>query len=239
MQTVMKSLVYFLLIALFPLSGWAQEDTCKSSPDAPSWAMQFQIGENFKLSSFQGATISLQKYLANSKALRFGLSISGNLFDNLNKEDKNFNGTSSNLERKVNSFGIRLNTQYLKYFRNFSKTSFYIGGGPLVFWNMYNRKNKNTYKDTTGTVRPGTDQNLSKHSLGFGVSLVSGVSIAITKRVYLSGEYGMILDYEYSKSSDKRITYSGTENVEWKSNTTQKSILFKNDAIKFGVTILF
>lgn len=44
-----------------------------------AWALQFQINNNFSVSSFQGSTLSAKRHFSNKKAMRFGVSLSGSI----------------------------------------------------------------------------------------------------------------------------------------------------------------
>ena len=75
----MKSILTVLLIVYFIFSNAYPQDSTQNSLKQSKFALQFQIGSNFNLQSFQGTTLSCKYHIFDKSALRAGISLSSNV----------------------------------------------------------------------------------------------------------------------------------------------------------------
>lgn len=71
----LKSFLVILTIALPLMNLYAGDDSTDNNPLAEKRALLFQIGENFKLKSFQGSMISYRKQITSENSYRIGFSL--------------------------------------------------------------------------------------------------------------------------------------------------------------------
>jgi len=114
-QSFLKIYFSFLFTSLlFVTTGFSQSTSYLDSLDG-KFALQFQINENFRLSNFQGSTLSGKYHFSSRDAVRLGLSLSFSDFDG--KVSSNVLDTINVNTNKIDnsSFGIKVNAQYIKY----------------------------------------------------------------------------------------------------------------------------
>ena len=131
-QSFLKIYFSFLFASLlFVTTGFSQSISYLDSLDG-KFALQFQINENFRLSDFQGTTLSGKYHFSSRDAVRLGLSLSFSDIDG--KVSSNVLDTINvNTNKIVNSsFGITINTQYIRYIKGTDDISFFAGGGPFI-----------------------------------------------------------------------------------------------------------
>jgi len=219
----MKANVKIILLIglLFSLSipANAQDESEEIKLPSERYALLFQIGENFNLSSFDGSVISFKYHFENSNALRIGFSIDGY------SEDQNYleriNSMSDESESEEDKIYFRINTLYLTYSELFNNVSFYYGAGPFLsysyMWHHY--------------IDPENGTNTTEQDYwNFGLDFTVGTEFIINKNLSLNAEYGMSI--WYSKSDYETIDY----NLSKFENEGSK-YLFKGSGVKLGLTV--
>ena len=107
----LKIVSLFLILLLIGVQlVVAQEPESGTTDPAKSWALEFQINENFSLSSFQGSTISAKYHFSPKRAMRFGISLSGSIQDQ--ELDRMRMGLQENNQDKLS---LVVMSQYLFY----------------------------------------------------------------------------------------------------------------------------
>lgn len=203
----------------------------QDSTIAGKYALQFQVGPNFQLLSFNGTTISFKYQNTKSSALRFGITVNGSS-NNSDYNAKYSDGDSIHSgSDQVERYGITLNAQYLFCDNIIENIFFYYGGGPSVglsysrdMANMYYPLNNDGINNTSQTRASGWNA---------GISAACGVEWLITKRFSLSGEYG--LSFSYSSSLTAYSYPSQNVNVEYKTFGYSVS----GSSVKLGMSIYF
>jgi len=189
------------------------------------FALQFQINRDFQLSDFQGSTLSGKYHFNTRDAVRLGitlelsdaeLEISSNLIDTTNVSTSNIDNSS---------FGITINTQYIRYIKGTDDIAFFIGGGPFI-----------TYSTTTsnGEIREKDPVEKLKRSDDFyslGVDMLLGIEWWFHKYMSLSAEYGMKFMY--------RSRESMVEQGVLRRESTDNYFRITANSINFGITVYF
>ena len=231
LQNVLKLLFVAIGInGLVLASAFSQEpSTVTTDAQKPKWALQFQINDNFSLTSFQGSTISLNKCLSNNRSFRMGLSLNTTLED----YDMESRIIEDNEDKSENNFHFLLTTQYVRNYKNRNKVTPFFGFGPAVQFNYDNEKN------TFGT---SSRTSVKTTSWGMGISGVIGVEYFIRNNLGLLAEYGSNLMYNRSKTEDiteirrgENNKFVTTEDIDEKTTT----IDFSPALVKFGLSIYF
>ena len=206
---------------LFSVTIYAQDSTSVRG----KYALQFQIASNFQLASFNGATISGKYTLPDGNALRAGLSISGNNTSTDINQNTNpiYNAPENKAKSSTNSYGITLIAQYLFYNPVINDVSFYYGGGPLAGI---------SYKKNNNTVTNSNNYEDITNGWTLGVTLVCGVDWFISKRLSISGEYGLVASYSKTIETNLNATPQWTQQTNY-------GYQFIGNNVKLGLSIYF
>jgi opacity protein-like surface antigen len=224
-QLIPKISSFILIIIIFCSIKVYSQDTSKVNSLAGKYALQFQIADNFQLTSFQGSVLSAKYHFTNSSALRLGISFYSNS-DGLN-EFYNYNADSLNAGQidNTNGYVVQITIQYLYYYSFPGNINFYLGGGPLYGKSFYKDHSESIYSDTTYS------SNASSNGWSVGVDLAAGVEWFFTSNMSLSAGYGLM--YLYSTNIHAETQYSHTITYKFKSNNINA------DQVKFGLSIYF
>ncbi len=131
-RSYLSNLLILLFVSqLFITTGFSQSTSYLDSLDG-KFALQFQIADNFQLSSFQGTTFSGKYNFSSRDAVRLGLSI--NFGDS--EGDETISRSDTNLvstgREEFNNFNIILKTQYIYSMSITNNIGFFVGGGPFI-----------------------------------------------------------------------------------------------------------
>ena len=192
------------------------------------YALQFQIGSNFQLSSFDGATIAGKYTLPDDNVLRLGFTISGagtNKDAVLSYTAPIYTQTVVVGKSETKSFGVNLSIQYLFYNKLINNIAFYFGGGPLVgiSYGKTNSAASNGY-NTYETITRGWN-------LGLGFS--GGVDWFVSKGLSISAEYNFAASY--AKTINNSVMPG---NAELEQETTY-GYQFGGSNVNLGVSFYF
>jgi len=118
----MKTIFLLFLLVTFVNAQTTSDSVCVSG----KYALQFQISENFKLSTFQGTIFSGKYHFTSSIGLRVGISGNYNSLDQINNEQVEITEI-----REQTLTGFEIKSQVLFYFPVVNNIAFFIGAGPL------------------------------------------------------------------------------------------------------------
>jgi hypothetical protein len=234
-----------LLIPVFAQIAAAQETNQtaqKKSEDfqRKKWSLQFKIGDNFTLSSFQGALISCQRQVSDRSAIRLGVGI--NLSDDHRDYDRNEFDTNSynrDSEENIDSDSKYINTSllYTRYAHPESNLTAFYGFGPNLEFEWYNAEDEHIGYDVSGNVTSKSKQKIDIDNIDIGIIGALGFEWFLSKSISLTAEYGLLLKYYWDKRKSR------TENVfsSYGTETEFKSNGFAIDAtsVKFGLSAYF
>jgi opacity protein-like surface antigen len=187
----------FILISIQTIS--AQDTTSLRGKNS----LLFQIGRNFTLENFNGATFAYEYHQARNTALRFGVTLSGGSNNTDDNEFFTYGDTTIQGTHKQSSFGFSISAQYLMYNEVVNDVAFYFGGGP-VFGIGYN-EDKQTFPPYMGSNQTDKINNMT-----LGLSMISGVEWFVTKKISLTAEYGLSFQYGYSEQSNSYAYHIST-----------------------------
>lgn len=136
-KTISQIIFFATAVSLSAGNTYSQGDSVKANNSLKDgvWALQFQIGSNFTLNSFQGTVISGKYHLSSVCAIRAGLSlgVDGSKVETGNRyflEDTLQRGSSEETSR--NSQNFQLDVQYLQFVNSDEEIAFFFGCGPLI-----------------------------------------------------------------------------------------------------------
>ncbi len=209
------------------------------TPEAPAansamtkgaWAMQFQINQNFTLSSFQGATLSLKRHYSPSKALRFGLNLGGG-FSN----EKSRSEFGSQAESDGNNQNLGFACEYIVYPSSDSRAKFFFGTGPSV--NFSRSKNTESQGNTQPLLR-----SINKNTIwSTGFSGVIGVEWFANSQISFLAQYSSFLGYSSARGEAviEQADGAGGFSVSSKSFRNVDGFNFRASAVNFGLSVYF
>lgn len=207
------------------------QDTTRNQIDlSGKYALEFQIAENFKLTSFDGAVISGKYCFDNSLAIRLGISFSSREDINDNNSSSTSNYFSGSEKNELSSYDLQIKSQLLLYNPLIENISFYWGGGLIFSYNY----NKQTRKIVADTVLITYDDKIS--GFGYGLDAIAGVEWFVRKNISLSGEYGLEIKYQNLNKEQNRI-----DSVQpiYKVNGSSKSTRLNGSYVRLGLSIYF
>jgi opacity protein-like surface antigen len=226
-------IVLFLFALALPLRSIAKQSGSKPLTEN-SKALQFQIGSNFTLTSFQGAALSYKHHLKPLRAVRVGseLSLSKSNFDLTEVDSVGETLSKSDQTR----YYVRFNTQLIWYSESHSGISFFYGVGPFLGFG------KSEKKDEWVSHYPGHSRtNLDETKTGWSLGLTGlvGVEWFVSKSISLHAEYRISLGYSREKREYNRTTISQTGKSYITGNETIKFRQLSSDGVRFGLSVYF
>ena len=235
----MKSKLSVLFIFLFTglISSQTENSIQLEQPTTENlWAVQFQILENFKLSSFEGSTISLKRKLSDCSSLRFGISINAFINDT-DQESKVMPTTTfqNNTSQNNDILSISFSSQYLWNTNIRNNVSAYCGIGPLFSYG-YN-KTENTTKTLNYESIVTSESVTSQNTFGLGVSGVVGVEWHVKDNISLLGEYETNASYQFTKRENE--TSDNNSNYHSNEERKENNFIFQSVGVKLGVSVYF
>ena len=240
-----------LLVALLTLgvfSTQAQEQTVETNSLKPgAWAIQFAIGQNFTLSSFQGATISMKYHISTTNAMRVGISVFGNTGSSTSlttPAQADTLGSSNSMNNSSNSQTIELRAQYIWYLNPEGITHFFTGLGPIVSFRhgRDEREAINTYNSGSSNTWSKQTQTQISNSWSIGASALAGVEYFPTRLFSLHAEYDLYLTYQHEKSefTSKFLNSSGSYSSSTNNSTgIDNQWTLGGGGVTFGLSIYF
>jgi opacity protein-like surface antigen len=210
----------------------------KTALRAGAKALQFQIDNNFHLSSFDGTTISLTKQKSPNSAIRIGLSISGSLSNSDQNDDDQTNTRRITVgDRNDNNISVNLNALCLRY-RTATNGSInpYVGIGPTIGFSRNKTEASGTTYYTDATIESTSSDR--RYTLTGGIASAVGVEWFVSKSLSLTAEYGVQLVYVYtdrdSSSRSTRITEDSTSVNSSDGATISREFALDSRPVKFG-----
>ncbi len=232
-------------------SGPDSSGTPRNSLLPDTWALEFGIGYNFSLTSFQGSALSIKRQLNSHEAIQLG--IGGSLSDQSTSGSTQYNLgdtlTYGNSQTGASNGGsIQVNLQYVYYPNPDADVNFYIGAGPTI---GYSRSRYNTNytpalpvpADSTVYIDYPSSPNQNSTSWNAGVSAMAGVECFVWKFVSIHAQYGLNLTYSesnYTSGYAYDILRNGklvpsTSSSHGSSHTWQ----FYPASVMFGLSVYF
>lgn len=238
----MKNIILlFLVVTLNAVEAYSQnsQDDDSVSFHKKRWALQFQIGRDFTLNSFQGSIISIKKTLSDKSAVRIGVSFRTEIRNDENKFN-HIPADSVHNERTYDNSGFDLNvlSQYIKYLPIEDNIAAYYGIGPTFGYSF--NKYKYEDSDTYGSSKSSSYGTTTAYTWNVGANAVFGVEWFVRKNMSLSGEYGASLTYSNNKQDHKgESSYSSNPLIGYKDERNWDHISLGANMVKFGLSVYF
>ncbi|MDR9417289.1 MAG: hypothetical protein RI564_13470 [Gracilimonas sp.] len=215
-------LLFIFSFILGTTNLFAQEDPSKkNSLEKGSKTLQFQINNNFSLSSFSGSMLSYKKQVTNSRAHRIGLSL-GSQFGSSDLEDDPNERIVNNSENNV-SFSYT----WMNYLNPDNQIKFYYGFGPAV-----NAKHQKSEMDDINSNRTTKEYTIGLSALGY-----TGVEWFFHPSISLHAEYQISATGNYTKNESINTNKSTDNSVKQVRN--EREFTFGGNGVRFGLSVYF
>jgi hypothetical protein len=230
---LLRSAVMLLLVAVgvSALVGVAQGGRCELPTGQ---AIQFGIGSSFRLGTFEGTTISYQRFIGDRVAWRLGLSIDADYrateYEETAVGDIEMDG-SIDLTDWDSSFSAV--SEWLLY--RGSVVSVYLGGGPRVSYSARQDEYARFFPDEDESWRADRTRGTS---LGVGASGVIGVQWAAADWVALHAEYRVNAMYMH-ETFERTIAEGGSDNYIRETTDTVNRFALDSTGVRFGLSVYF
>jgi hypothetical protein len=229
----MKTITGLLLISLLLTSNFAQtKDSTiqKNSLRKGIWGVQFQIGSNFTLSSFENVIVSLKTHFSPKFAVRFGVGVNANSSDQtLDYKEYYYGYTGTDIPTNNNSLNIMILAKVLYYFNPKSSINLFIGFGPIGTYSHY--YNERFYLD-------GYKEYTENNSWGGGLNGVLGCEIFPLRFLSIFAEYSVTATFDKRTSNDSVEDYY-TRVVEEFYNVKSTNFNLTGNTVRFGLSLYF
>lgn len=221
-----------LLLLLTGLVGGesaSADDYSKDALKAGSWSLQFGIQSYFRLGAADGFLISCKRHYSPNSAIRFGLTVRGNLANN--EDDDRSNQGQSTTYREVDGYSgsFDLVAAYLHFANPQRRVKLYYGLGPFVGGS----RSRSDFKSTKNDFGTRSTESTWRHSYSvyIGVRGLLGTEWFVAENISLLAEYGVSIRYLYDYYED----FSGRR---FSSDIT-RSFEFLPRGVLFGLSVYF
>jgi len=210
------------LVAGGPTGAFAQTDRVNSLQDG-AWALQFGIGGNFTLNTFNGATISVKKHFSDRSAVRAGVTLTAQSSDS--HTEVAFEDTVNSIvaQSDRDTYGVSLGLEWVRYLRPEARWSFFAGLGPSISFSHSTNTDESSDRSFVRTDR--------SNLWGFGVNGLFGGEWFATKVIGIHAEYRM--GAGYNKVSDD------TDNSDFHVHREGKSWSLSPGFVRMGLSAYF
>jgi len=205
--------VFFVIVVLVigvpiiagPSTFAVETNACPPALSRGAQALQFAIGSDFALNSFQGITLSYERFLRDRLALRLGIDVSTDYRED--EETNQFEGETAGQK----SFGLaNWSHEYsllcqLASYRG-GPIGFCYGVGPKVTYSNYQHQDAYVY-GSNGVIRTQRSSNWDR-VWGVGMAGFAGVHWLVTDRLRLHAEYSTSAMYQHVDIKNINV-YSG------------------------------
>jgi len=219
----------FLFISINTFSQTADSVKQINSLQKGSWAVQFEIGSDFKLSSFEGVMVSLKYHLSPKFALRFGAGFNGRNNQQIYEYREHYYGYTGS--EPVSNFydNVFFNINCLYYIKHDSKINVFFGLGPRAGY--ITDYSEHFYLD-------GYKEILDIESWAVGLNGLFGCEWFPVSYLSLFGEYSAYgtfgktirKDWVYENSTGYRVEYYNRYSDDYE---------FRGNIAKLGISIYF
>lgn len=213
----MKTIKTLFIVFILPVSvSYAQKADSVQVLQPGAQALQFQITDDFNLSSFSGTLISYKRQISDRVATRIGVSFNGFI------RGKNFTNQTNETDALGMGFNLGLSYTWMHYLNPDAVITFYYGYGPGV--NIGYQKRDTEFNDRSVMLK--------ETRLGIAGLAYAGVEWFFHESMSIHAEYSASVRFNYIRR--ERESINGFEPV-----ASTKSISLGGDGVRFGISVYF
>ena len=229
-----------LLLSSQEIFPQTKSDSIRNSLEKGSWSLQFQISDNFTLTTFQGSNISAKKHISDKSTLRFGLGLTAIVADR-HYESEEINSYNRSSEDGVEDTftQININCYYLYYADPRKKINLYFGAGPIFGYSNYDQTDMgNDVQQDTIFIETKNTRKTDGYSIGMHGLI--GVEWFARKEISIHSEYGSSFSYRKDKSESILVRNSSQYGEEERSTKSEAGTYeFRSNGVVFGISVYF
>ncbi len=241
-KQALKILILIAAIVSATVVTAAQDRVDSTSLHPGAWALQFGIGGNFTLNSFQGSTFSAKYHFSNTGALRAGITLNGITSDGTSSTTNVFDDTSNGTMTGNNSSSsqnLAFIVQYLWYAQPDGPVHIYAGIGPIVSY-AYSRSSSDSYYPYAPRYWERRVSSSSATQWGAGFAGNVGLEWFAIHWLSIRAEYGESLQYQWRSSStslDYSYTFPGDVPNQTATSSPTKGWSLAGTGVSFGLNV--
>lgn len=224
----MKRFFFILFVSIYIPTTVLHAQTDTSCQNWTSFskgmkALLFQISNNFTLRSFEGGMISFKRHFSEKKALRIGISFSGNHYEYKQQRVSNPPDSTNYKHNNVtSSVETSAYATFVRYFNPKRKVKSYLGLGFSVGYD-------HSFRSYYNYNEPGMNEwTIGPHGL-FGVEWFPCASISIIAEYNCSGFISFGKGYTLKSKNSTGTIY--------KSTAKTFGYGFGQQAVRFGLSV--
>jgi hypothetical protein len=185
-----KATLSIAAVLLVTMIAPAYADDFENSLRDGAWALQFGIGNDFRLTNFEGSSIALKRHFSDRSAVR--AIVDFDLWGGESDDGANSRVTS---ESEYDRWDVDLTLLYQRYFAVTGRTAMFFGVGPR--WGYESRQDDDvtTYAATDSTDMLITMRKREQDEWRIGGSVVVGGEWFASKAISLHAEYLAVILY--------------------------------------------
>jgi hypothetical protein len=214
--------IALIVCPIIPAASHAQEES--DGPDLDGkWALQFQITEDFTLSSFQGSIVSLKYHSSDQSAWRAGLSLDlSSTSEQLTNSDGGIPVSTLDVDSSTQS--ARLDLQYLRHARGKRPLRFVFGGGPFAGF-----ANRTVERSRDGVAGPRQEYD----------EWSAGISALVGAEWFVGAGFSLHAEYGFEFSHERRDGSAESSELDLRQDIDFESTGFSSRGVLLGVSAYF
>ncbi len=228
MQTLKILLITFFLI----INCFAQHKDTLSEPNplkSHRWSVQFEVGNDFRLSSFDGVIVSLKYHFSPRFAIRFGAGLNISNSDQTLKFRDYYSGLTGRESYNDNSKDILITANVLFYPNPDGVLKIFFGAGPRATYRYVN--DERIYLD-------GYKGHINIKDWSAGISGVMGCEWFPMNFISLFGEYSVYATFGKTESNEYVTENSTGYAVEYFFRNSE-NFIFRGNIARLGASFYF
>lgn len=194
-----------------------------------AWAIQFGIGDNFRLTTLEGTSLALKRHFSDKSCLRSTMDLGVR-----NRDSTDDPVPTRTDEHDFNQVSINLVLLYQRYFSMDGRTAMYFGAGPSWGYNTTDQNDVSTDTATDTTRTASFESEMDQWSLGGSVLL--GAEWFASHTISLHCEYLGSFRYTSSEATNRSSQFDGSTSSTESSST---SWMVSQGDVRFGLSVYF
>lgn len=232
-------IVFFLITVALCFTGMQDalaSNFAKESLRPGSWSLQFGIGNDFRLQSFDGLMISCKRHYSANSAIRLGVDLSAAL-RNSKSDLYTHLYPVYRTDEDADGLTIDVSAMYLYYPSSGRRVNLFLGIGPDIgYWRDKSVRERMERQYDTGIDYMETRSSY-RYAIHAGAKGALGVEWFATKDISLLAEYGAVMAYSYSFA--EHVTENHGTGLDRYSHLISRQLQLTHSSVKFGLSVYF
>jgi opacity protein-like surface antigen len=201
----------------------------ESPLDDGAWAIQFGIGDDFRLTTLEGTSLALKRHLSDKSCIRSTMDLVIR-----NEDGTDYPGPTRSADNEFTQVSISLALLYQRYFSIDGRTAMYFGAGPT--WG-YNTRDRTQLLTDTGTDTTRTSSNESEiDDWNVGGVVLLGAEWFASHTISLHCEYLGAVRYSSFETTNRSRSWGGSTSSSGADST---SWTVSQGDVRFGLSVYF